>query len=70
MLKDRDEVENERLRMKEDRLNQPIQEELERVKKNYKKEKKMEGGNFRDLERESRRETGENRRVRARERES
>ena len=39
MLKDRDEVEDERLRMKEDRSNQPIQGEVERVKKKYKKEK-------------------------------
>ena len=34
MLKDRDEIENESLRMKEDRSNQPIQGEVERVKKN------------------------------------
>ena len=34
MLKDTDEVENERLRMKEDRSNQPIQGEVERVKNN------------------------------------
>ena len=41
MLKDRDEIENEHLRIKEDRSNQPIQGEVERVKKKkkYKKEK-------------------------------
>ena len=39
MLKDREEIENEHLRIKEDRSNQPIQEEVERVKKKYKKEK-------------------------------
>ena len=33
MLKDRDEIENEHLRIKEDRSNQPIQGEVERVKK-------------------------------------
>ena len=39
MLKDRDEVENERLRMKEDRSNQPIQGKVERVKKNTRRKK-------------------------------
>ena len=39
MLKDRDEVENERLRMKEGRSNQPIQGEVERAKKNTRRNK-------------------------------
>ena len=34
MLKDRDEIENESLRRKEDRSNQLIQGEVERLKKN------------------------------------
>ena len=43
MLKDRDEVENERLRMKEGRSNQPIQGELERAKKNTRRKGRKEG---------------------------
>ena len=39
MLKDTDEVENESLRMKEGRSNQPIQGEVERVKKNTRRKK-------------------------------
>lgn len=36
MLKDRDEIENESLRRKEDRSKQPIQGEVERFKKKKK----------------------------------
>ena len=59
MLKDRDEVENESLRMKEGRSNQPIQGEVERAKKKIQEGKKLGGRQF-QRPRESRREAGEN----------
>ena len=46
MLKDRDEVENESLRMKEGRSNQPIQGEVERAKKKIQEGKKLGGRQF------------------------